>query len=194
METDWKWNSCILLFSQNVLIKKGVSIKWLNCALDISHNLNPMSWEASNTGYIVPPQQCSSSTKGSSSHRHTHMLCVCKSLSEIVFAWSSSQSDFRKRRVLVTTQCTMFPDLIKILHLAISGLLEPKIPWYSQNIVRLVNPISTWGANYAHHITTGLPGFWDLPTALPTIVPAFLRACLSTAKFFQVRHEKKVAN
>ena len=27
--------------------------------------------------------------------------------------------------LLVTTQCTMFPDLIKILHLSISGLSEP---------------------------------------------------------------------
>ena len=31
---------------------------------------------------------------------------------------------------------------------------------------RSVNPISTRVADYAHHITTGLPGFTDLPTAL----------------------------
>ena len=31
---------------------------------------------------------------------------------------------------------------------------------------RSVNPISTGGANYANHITTGTPGFSDLPTAL----------------------------
>ena len=32
---------------------------------------------------------------------------------------------------------------------------------------RSVNPISTGGgADYAHHITTGTPGFSDLPTAL----------------------------
>ena len=30
---------------------------------------------------------------------------------------------------------------------------------------RSVNPISTRGAHYAHHITTGPPGFSDLPTA-----------------------------
>ena len=31
---------------------------------------------------------------------------------------------------------------------------------------RSVNPISTRGADYAHHITAGTPGFSDLPTAL----------------------------
>ena len=31
---------------------------------------------------------------------------------------------------------------------------------------RTVNPISTRGADYAHHITTGRPGLSDLPTAL----------------------------
>ena len=31
---------------------------------------------------------------------------------------------------------------------------------------RSVNPISTRGTDYAHLITTGTPGFTDLPTAL----------------------------
>ena len=31
---------------------------------------------------------------------------------------------------------------------------------------RSVNPISTRGTDYAHLITTGTPGFSDLPTAL----------------------------
>ena len=31
---------------------------------------------------------------------------------------------------------------------------------------RSVNPISTMGADNAHRITTGTPGFSDLPTAL----------------------------
>ena len=34
------------------------------------------------------------------------------------------------------------------------------------NFGRSVNPISTRGTNYAHIITTGTPGFSDLPTAL----------------------------
>ena len=33
---------------------------------------------------------------------------------------------------------------------------------------RSVNPISTRGTDYAHLITTGIPGFSDLPTALHT--------------------------
>ena len=65
--------------------------------------------------------------------------------------------------LLVTTQCTMFPDLIKILHLAISGLSESKMPWHppimSDQLTQEGNPISTRGEDYAHHITTGLPGF-----------------------------------
>ena len=154
--------------------------------------------EASNTGYIVPPQQCSSSTKGSSSHRHTHNMCVCKSLSEIVFAWSSSQSDFRKRRVHsraardhTVHYVSWFDKNSASFHFRVVGARDTMAPL---DVVRSVNPISTRGALYAHHITTGLPGFWDLPTALPTFVPVFLRPCLSTAKFFQVRHEKKLAN
>ena len=34
------------------------------------------------------------------------------------------------------------------------------------NFGRSVNPISTRGPDYAHLITTGTPGFSDLPTAL----------------------------
>ena len=34
---------------------------------------------------------------------------------------------------------------------------------------RSVNPISTRWTNYAHLITTGTPGFSDLPTALFTL-------------------------
>ena len=34
---------------------------------------------------------------------------------------------------------------------------------------RSVNPISTMGTDYAHLITTGTPGFSDLPTALKHI-------------------------
>ena len=35
-----------------------------------------------------------------------------------------------------------------------------------QDFCRSVNPISTRGTDYAHLITTGTPGFSDLPTAL----------------------------
>ena len=39
---------------------------------------------------------------------------------------------------------------------------------------RSVNPISTRGTDYAHLITTGTPGFSDLPTALRQAVGARL--------------------
>ena len=35
---------------------------------------------------------------------------------------------------------------------------------------RSVNPISTRGTDYAHLITTGTPGFSDLPTALAYVI------------------------
>ena len=37
------------------------------------------------------------------------------------------------------------------------------------DFVRSVNPISTRGTDYAHLITTGTPGFSDLPTALQSL-------------------------
>ena len=52
---------------------------------------------------IVPPQHSSTA-----SHRHT--CCVCKSLSKIVFAWSSSQSDFLKEEY-THAQCTTYDEI-----------------------------------------------------------------------------------
>jgi hypothetical protein len=39
---------------------------------------------------------------------------------------------------------------------------------------RLVNPISTRGADYAHHITAGIPGFSDRPTAQRSLKKSYL--------------------
>ena len=38
-----------------------------------------------------------------------------------------------------------------------------------QDLGRSVNSISTRGTDYAHHITTGPPGFSDLPTTVSLI-------------------------
>ena len=52
------------------------------------------------------------------------------------------------------------PKYLLIRAVASGGALAPLV------FGRTVNPISTRGADYAHHITTGPPGFSDLPTAL----------------------------
>ena len=40
------------------------------------------------------------------------------------------------------------------------------VPGAPPDFGRSVNPFSTRGADYAHLITTGTPGFSELPTAL----------------------------
>ena len=40
------------------------------------------------------------------------------------------------------------------------------VPWHPTILADQLTPSQTGGANYAHHITTGTPGFSDLPTAL----------------------------
>ena len=51
-----------------------------------------------------------------------------------------------------------------------AGLSEPGVPWVPwsppSDFDRSVNPNLTKGADYIHRITTGSPGFSDLPTAL----------------------------
>ena len=40
------------------------------------------------------------------------------------------------------------------------------VPWHPQILVDLLTLSQPGGTNYAHLITTGTPGFSDLPTAL----------------------------
>ena len=44
------------------------------------------------------------------------------------------------------------------------GLLG--VPWHPQILVDQLTLSQPEGADYVHHITTGTPGFSDLPTAL----------------------------
>ena len=42
----------------------------------------------------------------------------------------------------------------------------PGVPWHSQILANQLTPFQPGGTDYAHLITTGTPGFSDLPTAL----------------------------
>ena len=47
-------------------------------------------------------------------------------------------------------------------------------PWVSWHPQTLADQIIPGGADYAHHITTGTPGFSDLPMALVHLIPPIL--------------------
>ena len=42
----------------------------------------------------------------------------------------------------------------------------PGVPWYPQILAEQLSLYQPGGADYGHQITTGTPGFSDLPTAL----------------------------
>ena len=51
----------------------------------------------------------------------------------------------------------------------IAGLLSlgvPGVPWHTQILADQLTLFQPGGTNYSHLITTGTPGFSDLPTAL----------------------------
>ena len=48
----------------------------------------------------------------------------------------------------------------------LSSLGVPAVPWHPQILADQLTLSQPGGADYAHHITTGTPGFSDLPTAL----------------------------
>ena len=48
----------------------------------------------------------------------------------------------------------------------LSSLGVPGVPWHTQILADQLTLFQPGGTNYAHLITTGTPGFSDLPTAL----------------------------
>ena len=55
--------------------------------------------------------------------------------------------------------------------LALAGLSSlgvPGVPWHTQILADQLTLFQPGGTDYAHLITTGTPGFSDLPTALPS--------------------------
>ena len=75
----------------------------------------------------------------------------------------------------------------------------PGVPWHTQILADQLTLFQPGGTDYAHLITTGTPGFSDLPTALliPKIAPmAKLHSLLAFALIFisgmfQIGEEKK---
>ena len=48
----------------------------------------------------------------------------------------------------------------------LSSLGVPGVPWHTQIWADQLTLFPSWGTDYSHLITTGTPGFSDLPTAL----------------------------
>ena len=48
----------------------------------------------------------------------------------------------------------------------LSSLGVPGVPWHTQNLADQLTLFQPGGTDYVHLITTGTPGFSDLPTAL----------------------------
>ena len=51
----------------------------------------------------------------------------------------------------------------------LSSLGVPGVPWHTQILADRLTLFQPGGTDYAHLITTGTPGFSDLPTALGTL-------------------------
>ena len=67
---------------------------------------------------------------------------------------------------------TFFLSLCLFLSVC-SGLLSlgvPGVPWHTQILADQLTLFQPRGTDYAHLITTGTPGFSDLPTALAGFV------------------------
>ena len=52
------------------------------------------------------------------------------------------------------------------LYAGLSSLGVPGVPWHTQILADQLTLFKPGGTDYAHLITTGTPGFLDLPTAL----------------------------
>ena len=61
-----------------------------------------------------------------------------------------------------------FKDFIfqKMTVFDVTGLGVPGVPWHTQILADQLTLFQPRGTDYAHLITTGTPGFSDLPTAL----------------------------
>ena len=58
----------------------------------------------------------------------------------------------------------------------LSSLGVPGVPWHTQILADQLTLFQPGGTDYAHLITTGTPGFSDLPTALSMAVSYIVSA------------------
>ena len=56
------------------------------------------------------------------------------------------------------------------MNAGLSSLGVPGVPWHTQILADQLTLFQPGGTYYAHLITTGTPGFSDLPTALIPVV------------------------
>jgi hypothetical protein len=62
--------------------------------------------------------------------------------------------------VVYLLNCCLYPPA------GLSSLGVPGVPWHTQSLADQLTLFQPGGTDYAHLITTGTPGFSDLPTAL----------------------------
>ena len=72
-----------------------------------------------------------------------------------------------------------------------SSLGVSGVPWRPQILADQLTLSQPGRADYAHHITTGTPGFSDLPTALPDIIQM---ACTQKEKRTEIAFDQSVSN
>ena len=57
-----------------------------------------------------------------------------------------------------------------LIDTGLSSLGVPGVPWHTQILADQLTLFQPGGTDYAHLITTGTPGFSDLPTALERVI------------------------
>ena len=84
----------------------------------------------------------------------------------------------------VRNQDSYGATLLRHYYSGVSSLGVPCVPWHTQILADQLTLFQPGGTDYAHLITTGTPGFSDLPTALIEIVCTHRTKCL---KFFHFK-------
>ena len=81
-------------------------------------------------------------------------------------------STFKSSSLLATRLYVRIWDLYDVDGNRLSGVPSlgvPGVPWHTQILADQLTLSQLGGTDYAHLITTGTPGFSDLPTALYTV-------------------------
>ena len=71
-----------------------------------------------------------------------------------------------KENVQMIKKSTFCPKAQQCATAGPSSLGVPGVPWHTQILADQLTLFQPGGTDYAHLITTGTPGFSDLPTAL----------------------------
>ena len=67
-------------------------------------------------------------------------------------------------------ESTLVTVFVYYSYAGLSSLGVPGVPWHTQILADQLTLFQPGGTDYAHLITTGTPGFSDLPTALSYLI------------------------